>query len=56
MLEDTDTDDMLISSMISSSKKNNKCFIGYIDDNCYKIKPLHEMLPKMRAYVKKLWW
>ena len=30
---------------------NNNYFIGCLYDN-YKIKPLHIMLPKMRAYIK----
>ena len=32
-------------------KKNYKYFIGYLYDN-HKVKPLHIMLPKTRAYVK----
>lgn len=44
--------DILVSSMISSNEKNYKYSISYKDDNNYKIKPLHIMLPKMSAYVK----
>ena len=51
LLEDVDID-ILVSSMISSNEKNYKYSISYKDDNNYKIKPLHIMLPKMSAYVK----
>ena len=37
-LKDTDIINILISNKISSSMKNYKYFIGYIDDNL-KIKP-----------------
>ena len=44
--------DILVSSMISSNEKNYKYSISYKDDNNYKIKPPHIMLPKKSAYVK----
>ena len=51
LLEDINS--ILISSMISSGEKIYKYFIGYKDDDDdYKIKPLHIMLPKTSAYVK----
>ena len=34
------------------AKRNYKYFIGYLHNN-YKVKPLHRMLPKTRAYVKR---
>ena len=43
--EDVYIDNILISSMISSSEKNYQCFIGYKYDDDYKIKPLRIMLP-----------
>ena len=42
---------MLVSSMVSSSKKSYKCFISYIDDD-HKINPLYIMLPNTSADVK----
>ena len=42
---------VLLSSKISSREKNYKYFLGY----CYndlKVKPLHIILPKTRAYKK----
>ena len=32
-------------------KKNYKYFVGYLYDD-YKIKPLHIMIPKTKAYIK----
>ena len=40
-----------MSIMVSSAKKHYKYFIGYKYDD-HKIKPLHIMLPKTKAYVK----
>ena len=37
--------------MISSAKKNNKYFIGYLY-NHHKVKALHIILPKTKAYKK----
>ena len=49
-LEDVEIDNILMSKKISSDKKKNyKYFIGYMSHD-YKIKPLHVMLPKTRAY------
>ena len=50
-LEYADTDNIKVSSMVSSVEKSYKYFIDYKDDD-YKIKPLHIMLPKTSAYVK----
>ena len=50
-LEDVEIDNILVSNNISSSKKNCKYSIGYLDDD-YRIKPLHIMLPKASDYVK----
>ena len=52
LLKDVDVDNILISSMISSSKKNYKHFISYEDGDDYKFKPLCFMIPEMIAYVK----
>ena len=48
-----DIEKVLASIKISfGEKKNNKYFIGYLyNDN--KVKPVHIMLPKTNAYVKK---
>ena len=43
---------MLVSNKISFGKKNYKYFIGYLY-NDHKVKPLHIMLPKTTAYVKR---
>ena len=51
LLEDIDTEKVLVSKKISSGEKNYKYFIGYLY-NDYKVKPLHKMLPKTSAYVK----
>ena len=51
ILKDVDIEKILVSNKISFSEKNYKYFIGYLyNDN--KVKPLHIMLPKTRAYVK----
>ena len=42
---------ILLSNRISSSQKNDKYFISYIDDD-HKIKPLCIMLPKTIGYIK----
>ena len=43
--------EVLVSENIYFGEKSNKYLIGYLynDD---KVKPLHIMLPKTRAYVK----
>ena len=43
--KDVDTDNILVSKMISSYGENCEYFIGYLYDD-YKIKLLHVMLPK----------
>ena len=50
LLEDVDTDNVLVSNKISPDDKSFKYFIGYLFDD-YKIKPLHITLPKISAYV-----
>ena len=54
-LKDVDIENILVSSKISFCGKNYKYFIGHLynDD---KVMPLHIMLPKTSAYVKKLCW
>ena len=52
LLEDVDSDKILVSSMVSPGEKNHKYFIGYKNDD-HKIKPLRLMLPKTSAYVKR---
>ena len=42
----------MVSNKISSGENNYNYFIGYLCDD-YKIKPLHIMLPKTSAYVKR---
>ena len=50
-VEDADIENILVSNNIfSGEKKKHKYFIGYLYD--HKIKPLHVMLLKTRAYVK----
>ena len=51
ILEDVDIEKVLVSNKISSGEKNYKYFMFYLY-NDYKVKPLHIMLPKRRAYVK----
>ena len=50
LLKNVDIDNTQVSSMVSHSKKTCKYFIDYIDDG--RIKPLHIMLTKKRAYIK----
>ena len=45
-----DINNVLLSKKISSREENYKYFIGYLYDD-YKIKLLHIMLPKTKAYV-----
>ena len=48
---DVDIEKVLVSSKILFGEDNYKYFIGYLyNDN--KVKALHIMLPKTRAYVK----
>ena len=44
-LQHVDINNILLSSMTTSSKSNYKYIIGF-KDNYYKIKPLRIMLPK----------
>ena len=46
-----DIDSIQVSSIVSSSKKSQKCFIGYKSYD-YKIKSLRIILPKTFANVK----
>ena len=43
---------LLISKKISFGEKNCKYFIGYLN-NDNRVKPLHIMLPKTSAFVKR---
>ena len=52
LLGDEDIEKVLVSNKVSFGEKNYKCFIGYLYDN-HKVKPLHIMLPKTTAYVKR---
>ena len=52
-LKDLDIEKVLLSNKIFFGKKNYKFFIDYLY-NDHKIKPLHIILPKTGAYVKKL--
>ena len=51
-LRDIDFEKVLVSHKISFGKKDYKYFIGYFY-NDHKVKPLHIMLPKTSAYVKR---
>ena len=50
-MKDVDIEKVLVSNNISFGEKNYKYFKGYLY-NDHKVKPLHIMLPKTRAYVK----
>ena len=50
-LRDVTTEKVLVSNNVSFSKKNYKCFIGYLC-NYYKVKPLHIMFTRTSTYVK----
>ena len=47
--------EVLVSENIYFGEKSNKYLIGYLN-NDDKVKPLHIMLPKTRAYVKSYDW
>ena len=47
-----DIEKVLISKKTSFGEKDCKYFIGYLHDN-HKVNPLHIMLPKASAYVKR---
>ena len=51
-MSDVDNEKVLVSNKIRFGEKNYKYLIGYLHDN-YKVKPLHIMLPKTSAYVKR---
>ena len=51
LLKYVDVNNILVSKNISSVEKSYKYFIGYLCGD-YKLKPLHIMLPKTRAYVQ----
>ena len=51
-LEDVHIYNKHVSTMVSSGEKTYKYFIGYKDDDGYKIKSLRIILPKKSAYVK----
>ena len=50
-LKNVDIENVLVSDRIFSGEKIYKYFICSSYDD-YKIKPLHKMLPKTRAYVE----
>ena len=51
-LKDADIEKVLVSNKITFGEKNYKYFIGYLyNDN--KVKPLHIMLLKTSAHVKR---
>ena len=52
-LRDVDIEKVLVSNKISSSEKNYKYFIGYLNNN-HKVKPLHIILPKTSIMMDKL--
>ena len=52
LLEDVDTDNIVLSSMVSSGEKKYTYLIRYKDHD-YKIKLLHIMLPETIVYVKR---
>ena len=51
-LKAVDIEKVLVSNKISFGTKNYEYFIGYLY-NDHKVKPLHIMLPKTTAYVKR---
>ena len=51
VLDDVVINDILVSNKSSFGKKCQKYLNDYLYDD-YKIKPLHIMLSKMKAYVK----
>ena len=52
LLRDVDIEKVFVSNKIPLCKKNYKYFTGYLYDN-HTVKPLHIMLPKINAYVKR---
>ena len=52
-IKDVDIEKVLVSNKISFGEKNYKFFIGYLyNDN--KVKPLHIVLPKTSASLRKV--
>ena len=51
VLKDVDIEKVLVSNKIYFGEINYKYFIGWLYVN-HKVKPLHIMLPRTRAYVK----
>ena len=51
-LKDINIQKILVSNNISFGEKNYRYFIGYLYKD-HKVKPLHIMLPKTSAYVKR---
>ena len=49
---DVNIEEVLVSKNIAFGKKNSTYFIAYLN-NDYKAKPLHIILPKTSAYVKR---
>ena len=52
-LKRLDIKKVLLTNKVSFSEENYQYFIGYLH-NDHKFKPLHIILPKTSAYVKKL--
>ena len=52
IFKDLDIEKVLVSNKISLGEKNYKYFIGNLH-NDHKVKPLHMMLPKTSAYLKR---
>ena len=50
--EDIDIEKVFVSNKIYSAEKSYKYFIAYLYNN-HKVKPLHIVLAKRRAYVKR---
>ena len=50
--KDVEIERILVSNKMSFGEKKSKYFIGYLY-NDHKVMPLHIMLPKTIAYVKR---
>ena len=53
MIDDVDTDQILISNKIASGRKGYEDFTGYKDDD-YEIKLLCMIFPKLTEYLKSV--
>ena len=51
-MRDIDIETVLVSNKVCFSEKNYKYFIGYLY-NDHNVKPLHIMVPKTSAYIKR---